>query len=100
MQPALIPHGEVHERSMDIVGERTDLSERMKRKTLGENGEVLPPLRQLLFVGECLRSCSSRPDPQPRKGPEFPAIFSVDDYLPHQINSSTFIKVIAIDGVI
>jgi predicted TIM-barrel fold metal-dependent hydrolase len=37
MASADIPHGEARERSMDIVRERTDLSERAERKILGEN---------------------------------------------------------------
>lgn len=37
MASADIPHGEARERSMNIVSERNDLSERAKRKILGEN---------------------------------------------------------------
>lgn len=37
MASADIPHGEARERSMDIVRERPDLSESVKRKILGEN---------------------------------------------------------------
>ena len=34
-----IPHGEARERPMDIVRDRSDLSERAKRKILGANAE-------------------------------------------------------------
>ena len=32
-----IPHGEARERSMDVVRARSDLSETVKKKILGEN---------------------------------------------------------------
>jgi predicted TIM-barrel fold metal-dependent hydrolase len=37
MASADIPHGEARERSLDVIRERSDLSERVKRKILGEN---------------------------------------------------------------
>jgi predicted TIM-barrel fold metal-dependent hydrolase len=37
MASADIPHGEARERSMDVVRARSDLSERAKKKILGEN---------------------------------------------------------------
>jgi predicted TIM-barrel fold metal-dependent hydrolase len=39
MASADIPHGEARERSMEIVRERTDLSDRAKKKILGANAE-------------------------------------------------------------
>jgi predicted TIM-barrel fold metal-dependent hydrolase len=33
-----IPHGEARERSMDIICERTDLTEKVKENIFGENG--------------------------------------------------------------
>jgi uncharacterized protein len=37
MASADIPHGEARERSMDTLRDRSDLSERTKKKILGEN---------------------------------------------------------------
>jgi predicted TIM-barrel fold metal-dependent hydrolase len=37
MAAADIPHGEAREHSMDIVRQRSDLSERARQKILGDN---------------------------------------------------------------